>query len=66
MVLDLKQLNKIMKLYFFYTLKAMWDGQGKIKIYYGMSKVRKQLSGKRSIYGTIKAAGNFKSRIWMF
>ena len=44
----------------------MWDGQGKIKIYYGMSKVRKQLSGKRSIYGTIKAAGNFKSRIWMF
>ena len=37
----------------------MWDGQGKIKIYYGMSKVRKQLSGKRSIYGTIKAAGNF-------
>ena len=32
-----------------YTLKALWDGQGKIKMYYGMSRVKKQLSGKRSI-----------------
>ena len=38
-----------MKLYYFYTLKALWDGQGKIKIHYGMCKVKKQLSGKRSI-----------------
>ena len=38
-----------MKLYSFYTLKAMWDGQGKIKMYYGMSRVKKQLSGKSSI-----------------
>ena len=38
-----------MKLYYFYTLKALWDGQGKIKMYYGMSMVKKQLSGKRSI-----------------
>ena len=38
-----------MKLYYFYTLKAMWDGQGKIKMYYGMSRVKKQPSVKRSI-----------------
>ena len=39
---DVKQLNKIMKLYYFYTLKTLWDGQGKIKF-------KMQLSGKRSI-----------------
>ena len=49
LILDVKQLNKIMKLYYFYTLKALWDGKGKIKIYYEMSRVKKQLSGKRSI-----------------
>ena len=38
-----------MKLYYFHTLKAMWDDQGKIKMYYEMSKVKKQLLGKRSI-----------------
>ena len=38
-----------MKLYYFYTLKTMWDGQGKIKMYYGMSRVKIQLSGKSSI-----------------
>ena len=38
-----------MKLYYFYTLKALWDGQGKIKMYYGKSRVKNQLSGKRSI-----------------
>ena len=38
-----------MKLYFFYTLKALSDGQGKMKMYYGMFRVKKQLSGKRSI-----------------
>ena len=38
-----------MKLYYFYTLKSLWDGQVKIKMYYGISWVKKQLSGKRSI-----------------
>ena len=38
-----------MKLYYFHTLKALWDGQGKIKMYYGMSRVKKQLSGNRFI-----------------
>ena len=47
--MDVKQLNKIMKLYYIYTLKALWDGQGKIKMHYGMSRVKKQLLGKRSI-----------------
>ena len=50
LILDVKQLNKIMKLYYFYTLKALWDGQDKTKMYYGMSKVKKQLLGKRSIF----------------
>ena len=49
LILNIKQLNKITKLYYFHTLKALWDGQGKIKMYYGMSRVKKQLSGKRSI-----------------
>ena len=44
MILDVKQLNKIIKLYYFHTLKAPWDGQGKIKMYYEMSRVKKQLS----------------------
>ena len=45
-ILDVKQLNKIMKLYYFYTLKALWNVQGKIKMYYGMSSVKKQLARK--------------------
>ena len=49
LTLDVKQLNKIVKLYYFHTLKALWDGQGKIKMYYRMSRVKKQLSGNRSI-----------------
>ena len=32
LILDVKQLNKIMKLYYFYTLKALWDGQGKSRM----------------------------------
>ena len=48
LTLDVEQLNKIIKLYYFYTLKALWDGQGKIKMYYGMFRVKKQPSGKRS------------------
>ena len=35
-----------MKLYYFYTLRALPDDQGKIKIFYGMSKFKKQLLGK--------------------
>ena len=49
LILDVKQLNKIMKLYYFYTLKALWDDEGKIKMYHEMSRVKKQLSGKRTI-----------------
>ena len=49
LILDIKQLNKIIKLFYFHTLKALWDGKGKIKIYYGMSRIKKKLSGKRSI-----------------
>ena len=49
LILDEKQLNKIIKLYYFHTLKALREGQGKIKMYYGMSRVKKQLSGKSSI-----------------
>ena len=46
LIVDVKQLNKIMKLYYFYTLKGLWGDQGKIKMHYGMSRVKKQLSGK--------------------
>ena len=38
-----------MKLYYFYNLKTLWGGQGKIKMYNGMSRAKKQLSGKRTI-----------------
>ena len=41
LILDMKQLNKNMKPYYFYTLKALWDGQDKFKMYYGMSRVKK-------------------------
>ena len=46
LILDVKQLNKIMKICYFFDLKALFDGQGKIKMYYGMSRVKEQLSGK--------------------
>ena len=36
-----------MKFYYFYTLKTLWDGQGKIKVYYGMSRVKKVAFGKK-------------------
>ena len=49
LILDVKQLNKITKLCYFYTVKAQWDAQGKIKMNYRISRVKKQLSGKRSI-----------------
>ena len=55
--------NRIMKLYYFYTLKALWVGQGKIKMYYGMSRVKKQLSGERSIINYFCIEKNlFKNR----
>ena len=49
LILDVKKLNKIMKLCYFDILKALWDDQGKITMYYGMPRVKKQPSGKRSI-----------------
>ena len=60
-VLDVKQLNKSTKLYYFNTLKALRDSQGKIKMHYGMPRVKKQLSGKRSIASKeIKAPSQVK------
>ena len=38
-----------MKLYYFYTLETLWNGQGKIKMYYWISRLKKQLLRKRSI-----------------
>ena len=49
LILDVKKLNKMMKLYHFHNLKALWDGQGKTKMYFGMYRVKKKLSGKMSI-----------------
>ena len=48
-----------MKISYFYTLKALWDGQGKIKMYYGMSSLKKQLSGKRFIKLAVASASFF-------
>ena len=42
LILDVIKLIKIMKLYYFYTLKVLGGGQGKIKMYYGMPRVKKQ------------------------
>ena len=49
LILDVKQLNKIMKLHYYRALKALGDVQGKIRMYYGITMVKKHLSGKRSI-----------------
>ena len=38
-----------MKIYFFYTLKVLWDNQGKIKIYYGVLNVKKAVIGKKCL-----------------
>ena len=68
-LVDVKQLNEIMKRYCFYTSTALWDGQGKIKMYYGMSRVTKQLLGRRSIMSWVAYQHNntlFKSSICMF
>ena len=48
--LDVKQLNKIVKFYYFYTLKALWYSQGKVTIYYGMVRVKKVAIGKKVYY----------------
>ena len=45
--LCMKGLNKIIKVYYFHTLKALWDGQGKIKMYYGMFRIKKTAIGKK-------------------
>ena len=47
--LDVTLLNEIMKIYLFYTLKAVWDNQGKIKMYYGMPNVIKATIGKKCL-----------------
>ena len=39
-----------MKLYDFYTLKAQWDGQGKIKMYYGMGCPGLKSSYQEKVY----------------
>ena len=49
LILNVKQLNEITKPYYFYNIKSLRDGQGKINMYYGISRVNKLLSGKRSI-----------------
>ena len=56
--MDAKQLSKIIKLYHFQTLKALWDGQGNIKVYYGTPRVKKKLSGKRYIINCHKGKGD--------
>ena len=48
LILNLKQSNKIYSL--LSCLKALLDSQDKIKMYYGMSRVKNQPSGKRSIW----------------
>ena len=63
LILDVKQLNKIMKLY---DLKALWDGQDNIKMYYGMSRVEKQLSGKRSIGSDSCNSWSHSKLFWTF
>ena len=50
LILGVKQLSKTMKRYYFFYFKSTVGGQGKIKMFYGMSSVQKQLSGKRSIH----------------
>ena len=64
--MDVKQLNKIIKLYYFHTLKALRYGQGKIKMYYGMSRVKKWVSGKRSIAATLEFEIDAPSSIIFF
>ena len=47
LILDLKQGNKIMKLYYFYTLKALWNSQGKINMYYFLTNGIKRLQSSK-------------------
>ena len=53
LTLDVKQLNKTIKLYYFHNLKALWDGKSKTKMYYGIFRIKKQLSGKKSVAFTV-------------
>ena len=43
LIFYVKQLNKTTKLYYFHTLKALWDDLDKIEMYYGMLRVKKRL-----------------------
>ena len=57
LILDLKQLNKIMKLYYLHALKALLDSHGKIKIYNGISlelKSSYKEEGLSHVYGKTK------------
>ena len=65
LILDVKQLTKIKKLHYFHTLKALWGGQGKIKMYYRMSRVKKQLLGKRFIEQTKGVLSYFHETIFL-
>ena len=41
LILDVKQINKIMKFDYFDTLIALWDDQGKMKMYCGIFRFKK-------------------------
>ena len=53
LTLDVKQLNKTIKRYYFHNFKALWDGKSKTKMYYGIFRIKKQLSGKKSVAFTV-------------
>ena len=46
LILDVKQLNGNMKPYYFYTLKALWDGQDKIRYIMGCLESKSSYWGK--------------------
>ena len=63
LILDVKQLNKIVKLYYFYILKALWDGQSKIEMYYGMSRLKAAIGNKLN-NGFSKDRSQFFYKAW--
>ena len=56
LTLDVKQLNKTIKRYYFHNFKALWDDKSKTKMYYGIFRIKKQLSGKKSGAFTVASA----------
>ena len=46
LILDVKKLNKIIKLHYFHTLKALWGGQGKIRCIVGYQGLRSSYQEK--------------------